>query len=124
MRYRVELVEERTGRLVYQDSRVSEYRGRDVDYSNTTSHLLDDGYYTAVVFLHTGGQNTSSSPHRLPLVHESKLFSVFIIIIDNAFKDTEEPAENTPGESIIYMKSLIPATYNRFSQRRNNWEWQ
>ena len=65
MRYRVELVEERTGRLVYQDSRVSEYRGRDVDYRNTTSHLLDDGYYTAVVFLHTGGQSTSSSPLRL-----------------------------------------------------------
>ena len=70
MRYRVELAEERTGRLVYQDSRVSEYRGRGVDYSNTTSHLLDDGYYTAVVFLHAGGQSTSSSPLNLSLITE------------------------------------------------------
>ena len=65
MRYRVEVEEERTGRLVYQDSRVSEYRGGDVDYSNTTSSLLDHGYYTALVFLHTGGQNISSFPFRL-----------------------------------------------------------
>jgi hypothetical protein len=65
MRYRVEVEEERTGRLVYQDSRVSEYRGGDVDYSNTTSSLLEHGYYTALVFLHTGGQSTSSFPFRL-----------------------------------------------------------
>ncbi|CAI8046182.1 hypothetical protein GBAR_LOCUS25522 [Geodia barretti] len=65
MRYRVEVEEERTGRLVYQDTRVSEYRGGDVDYSNTTSSLLDHGYYTALVFLHTGGQNISSFPFRL-----------------------------------------------------------
>ncbi|CAI8046188.1 hypothetical protein GBAR_LOCUS25524 [Geodia barretti] len=71
MRYRVEVEEERTGRLVYQDTRVSEYRGGDVDYSNTTSSLLDHGYYTALVFLHTGGQNISSFPLRLSVFQES-----------------------------------------------------
>ena len=73
MRYRVEVEEERTGRLVYQDTRVSEYRGRDVDYSNTTSSLLDHGYYTALVFLHTGGQSTSSFPLRLSVFQEGKI---------------------------------------------------
>jgi hypothetical protein len=72
MRYRVEVEEERTGRLVYQDSRVSEYRGGDVDYSNTTSSLLEHGYYTALVFLHTGGQSTSSFPLRLPLFQKDE----------------------------------------------------
>ena len=72
MRYRVEVEEERTGRLVYQDTRVSEYRGGDVDYSNTTSSLLDHGYYTALVFLHTGGQNISSFPLRLSVFQESR----------------------------------------------------
>ena len=66
MSVRVEVEEERTGDLVYSDTRHSEYRGGDpVDYSINISPLLTDGYYTVLVHLTTGGHNTSSLPLRL-----------------------------------------------------------
>ena len=111
MRYRVEVEEERTGRLVYQDTRVSEYRGGDVDYSNTTSSLLDHGYYTALVFLHTGGQNISSFPLRLPLFQEDKidLYSTPVSIISHPHHEIkDEPGRNSgTGDSTdVYSQTL------------------
>ena len=72
MSVRVEVEEERTGDLVYSDTRHSEYRGGDpVDYTINISPLLTDGYYTALVHLTTGGHNTSSRTLRLPRFQRS-----------------------------------------------------
>ena len=71
--YTVQLAGELSGEVVYHEMVNSEYEGDSAVWFNRSNLSLQDGNYTAIVYLKAGGQNVSSPALKLSLLPQSKL---------------------------------------------------